>query len=463
MSDTLRQHVRWIAWLFMCLLAVTQCAHAAGPAPTPESTGLIVDQANVLSDDAHAALKSRLKAIQSSGRAQVAILISSGIAGEPLSDYSLRVAEAWQLGRARRDDGLLILVVPATNAARIEVGYGLEGAIPDARASQWIDELIPAIKKGELAAGLNHLLDGIEAVLPAAAAKKSANDGNYLFPDHPEWRLPFVLVIFSLFSLFPLMMGRWGSIASAFMLAAFYGGAAWALRDSRNAGLAAAAMAFPLPLLWGLNWIDSERLPRALRYAKTFGNLCGVMMFFAIITLFVGVGLWAGGAQEVWAAPIFSGFLALGLAAFLFPDAQRTLMVVLRSVGHFVMILTIAYLGLQPFAPNPTGIAFAVAGAFTALIALALYLDAREKSRAGATRWSLWLIGIALLIALPFGLMLLAQAVLGEDPGAQLTQMAAGGGSVGGILWLAARFGFFAAVSVGLGGRFGGGGAGRGD
>jgi uncharacterized membrane protein YgcG len=397
----------------------------------------------------------------------VAILISSGIHGEPLADYALRVAELWQLGRAKRDDGLLILVVPAINAARIEVGYGLEGDIPDAHASRWIDELLPAVKTGEIAQGLNHLLDEIEMKLPAAGAKKSTDGDNYLFPDHPEWRLPFVLVVFSLFSLFPLMVGRWGSVASAFLLAAFYGGAAWAMWDSRNAGLAAAAVAFPLPLMWGLNWADTERLSRALQFAKTFGNLCGVAMFFAIITLFVGVALWASDAQEVWAAPIFAGMLALGLAAFLFPGAQRPLMIVLRSAGHFVMVLLFAYLGLQPFVAHPAGIAFSVAGAFTALIALALYLDAREQAhenaRDGATRWSLWLVGLALAIALPFGLLLLVQAVLGEDFQTRIAQVAAGGGSLGGILWWATRLGFFTALKIGLGGRFGGGGAGRGD
>ncbi|MEO7725689.1 MAG: TPM domain-containing protein [Burkholderiales bacterium] len=445
----------------LCLLGLAQCAQAAAAVPVPAQTGLIVDQAKLLTEVGRATFEKRLQAIQTSGRAQVAILISSGIQGEPLADYSLRVADAWQLGRTKRDDGLLILVVPATNAARIEVGYGLEGEIPDARASQWIDELLPAIKQKQFAPALDHLLDEIETALPAA--KKSANDSNYLFPAHAEWRLPFVLVVFSMFALFPLMFGRGGGIASAFLLAAFYGGAAWALWNSRNAGLIAAGIALPLPLLWALNWTDSERLPRMLRYAKTFGNLCAVAMFFSIITLFTGVGLWAGGAQEIWAAPIFSGLLALGLAAFLFPAAQSNLLIVLRSACHFAMILIVAYLGLEPFVAHPAGVAFSAAAAFTALIALSLLLGSRERTRDGSTRWSLWLVGIALLIALPFGLLLLVQAVLGEDLQGRIAQAAAGGGSLGGILWWAARQGFFSALTIGLGGRFGGGGAGRGD
>src|SRR5690348_6785493 len=124
-------------------------ASAAAPADVPVATSLLEDQADVLTVEEHAALLSRVLAIQHSGRAQIAVLISSGIGGSTLEEYALRVAETWQIGRKGKDDGLLILIVPSINGARLEVGYGLEGAIPDARASQWLDDLIPAIKNKE--------------------------------------------------------------------------------------------------------------------------------------------------------------------------------------------------------------------------------------------------------------------------------------------------------------------------
>ena len=263
-----------ITLLCMGVLTVAQGAHAAEPVAIPEQTSLLGDQARTRSIRLHASLSKRvLRAIQSSARAQVAILISSGIGEEPLSTMRCASPSTGSSAWAKRDDGLLIVIVPSINAARIEVGYGLEGDIPDARASRWIDELLPAIKNKELAAGLSHLLDEIDATLPAAAQKKPATEDDFLFPDHPEWRLPFVLAVFSLFAVFPLMFGRWGSIASAALLAAFYGGAAWALWSLQRAGFAAAGIAFPLPLLWGLNWADNERLPRALQHAKSLGNL----------------------------------------------------------------------------------------------------------------------------------------------------------------------------------------------
>jgi hypothetical protein len=327
--------------------------------------------------------------------------------------------------------------------------------------------LLPAVKNKELAKGLDHLLDQIDGALPRAAAKADANNDNYMFPDHPEWRLPFVLVVFSPFALFPLFMGRWGCVVSAPMLAGFYGGAAWGLWDSTTAALAIAGAVFPLPLLWALNWSQSDSFRPWLRYAKAIGNLIGVALFFAVITLFVGAGLSAAGADEVWAAPIFAGLLAIGVAVFLFPgEPAQYLMIVLRSAVHFAFILTVAYVALQPFMPHPAGIAFAAAGAVTACAALGLYLDSRERTRtdsaqAEGIRWSRWFFGLALLVALPFGLLALVLAAVGEDIQTRLAQAAAGGGSIAGVLSLAARYGLFAAVKIGLGGRFGGGGAGR--
>jgi uncharacterized protein len=447
------------------MLAAMDLACAAAPHPIPDATSLLVDQVGALSSAERDSLLSSLQSIQNSGRAQVAILISGGTDGEALADYGLRVAEKWQLGRAGKDDGLLILVVPSSTAARIEVGYGLEGAIPDARASRWLDELLPAMKNKELAKGLDRLLDQIDDVLPRAAAKTAASEDNFMFPDHPEWRLPFALVVFSPFALFPLFMGRWGGVVGAPMLAGFYGGAAWGLWESTTATLAVAGAVFPLPFLWALNWRESEYLAPWLRYARAIGNLIGVALFFAVITLFVGAGLSAAGAEEVWVAPIFAGLLAIGVAVFLFPGKPaQVLMIVLRSLMHFAFILAVAYVSLQPFMPHPAGIAFAVAGAFTAFAALGLYLDSRERARgaaAGGIRWSLWCFGLAILVALPFGLLALVLAAGGEDAQTQLTQAAAGGGTIAGILALAARYGLFAAVKVGLGGLFGGGGAGR--
>src|SRR5690348_13078654 len=121
----------FVAWLSLDAFAANDSLQGARAQPVPEPTALLVDEAGALTQPEHEAIVARLTTIQSAGRAQVAVLISHGLGGEPLADYAFRVAEKWKLGRAQRDDGLLVLVVPSVPAVRIEVGYGLEGEIPD--------------------------------------------------------------------------------------------------------------------------------------------------------------------------------------------------------------------------------------------------------------------------------------------------------------------------------------------
>jgi hypothetical protein len=273
--------------------------------------------------------------------------------------------------------------------------------------------------------------------------------------------VPFVLVVFSPFALFPLFFGRWGSFASGPLLAAFYGGAAWALWQSPAAAFALAAVSLPLPFLWGLNWWEREKLGRGLRYARAFGNVIGIALFFSVITLFVSTGLWVMAPEIVWGGPAFAGMLSIGLAICLFPGKPaHYLSIVLRSAMQFVFVLIVAAVALAPFVSQPGRMAFVVATIVTACVAAGLYLDSRERAH-GGRRWSLWLFGVAIVLTLPFAVLALLLAAGGEDFHTQLVQAAAGSGSIAALLALAARVGLIAAVRIGLGGRFGGGGAGR--
>ena len=453
-----------LAWLLLSCTA----ALAATPAPPPRATSLLVDQTNLLTTDEHEEIDSRLQAIAASGKAQVGVLIAAGTGEETLPQYALRVAEAWQLGRRGSDDGVLILVVPARNALRIEVAYGLEGVIPDALAARWIDEVFPDLAERRVAQALRGVLERIEATLPepAPATKPRTNP----LDAHPEWKLPFVLVVFSPLAIFPLFLGAWGALLSAPILAAMYGTAAWALWGTQIAAALAAAISLPLPLLWRLNGREIAISQPVLRWARAVGNLCAVVLFFLILTLFVGIGLAAAEVEQLWPAPLFALLLAIGLAAFLFPGATRPLLLALRSLLHFAFMLALSYAALSSIDADPARLAVGASVVFTVLIAIGLLLDSFEKRRrsglvgepAAVRSWSLWFMAAALLLMLPFAVLLLIQALLGEDLHTRIVQASAGGGSIAAIVWWAARRGFFALL-VGLGGRFGGGGAGRGD
>ena len=134
-------HIKVLNSLAVALCALLfgsiQC-NAADLVAVPRATSLIIDQAKLLTDAERGEIEARLKKIQESGRAQIGILISPDIGDEALAPYALRVAEAWKLGSKEDDNGLLILIVPSKGAARIEVGYGLEGDIPDARAVKFV-------------------------------------------------------------------------------------------------------------------------------------------------------------------------------------------------------------------------------------------------------------------------------------------------------------------------------------
>jgi hypothetical protein len=244
-----------------------------------------------------------------------------------------------------------------------------------------------------------------------------------------------------------------------------YGFAAWGFRGTNTAGYIAAAIAFPLPLLWGLNRVEKWRLGPAARCGLVVGNLCAVVLFFTVITLFVGLAVW--GMKEVWLAPLFALLMSTGVAIFLFPGKPaHYLMLFLRSLVHFIFVLAVVYGALWLIYPQPFTLAVSAAALFTTLVAIGLFLDSRETKasasgeKVAARRWSLWFFTMAVLLLLPFAAMALIHAVLGDDLYTRIAQASAGGGSLAAVIWWAARQGFFGLV-IGLGGKFGGGGAGR--
>lgn len=174
------------------LLTAVLWLAAAGPAaraevPVPPLTGRVVDLTGTLSPAAVADLTARLAALEQRKGSQVAVLLVPTTAPESLEQYSIRVAEAWQLGRQAPDDGVLLLVAKDDREVRLEVGYGLEGSIPDATANRIIEEDIrPRFRAGDFAGGIRTAVDRIiglvdgEPLPPPAAGDDLAVPGNLL-------------------------------------------------------------------------------------------------------------------------------------------------------------------------------------------------------------------------------------------------------------------------------------------
>jgi uncharacterized protein len=130
--------------------------------PVPALGRRVTDEAGVLSPAVAARLEEKLAAYERATGHQLAVLVIQSLEGEVLEPYAIRVAEQWRLGDKKRDDGILLLVAVDDRALRIEVGYGLEGAVTDAHSSRVIrDVMVPRFQAGDPAGGIEAGLDAL--------------------------------------------------------------------------------------------------------------------------------------------------------------------------------------------------------------------------------------------------------------------------------------------------------------
>lgn len=172
------------------LLLVALCLYLLLPTPLvaqlaiPPLQQRVTDLAATLSTTQRQQLEETLGQIETSRGAQVAVLIVNSTLPETIEEYALRVAEKWQLGRKGIDDGVLLVVAKEDRALRFEVGYGLEGAIPDAVSKRVISEVItPYFKRNDFYGGIDagirqidRLIEG-ERLPPADNRPGNARDG----------------------------------------------------------------------------------------------------------------------------------------------------------------------------------------------------------------------------------------------------------------------------------------------
>lgn len=156
----------------------------AQQAAIPTLNAWVTDTTGTLDAAQKQALEERLIALQKRKGAQVAVLIVQSSAPETIEQYATRVFEKWKLGRKGTDDGVLLVFAMKDRAMHIEVGYGLEGAIPDALASRIIrEQIIPRFQAGDFAAGViagvtavETLIDGEPLPPPVAAPAPMTSD-----------------------------------------------------------------------------------------------------------------------------------------------------------------------------------------------------------------------------------------------------------------------------------------------
>lgn len=150
-----------IASFLFSFLILTSGAWAEFQVPALQ--GPVMDQVGYLSGSDRRELEDLLRSVNSRGIAQIQILIVPTLDGEPIEQASIKITDQWKLGDAKKDNGVLFLIAAQDRKLRIEVGQGLEGAIPDLIAGRIIrDTVVPYFKQGQFSQGI---LQGTKAII----------------------------------------------------------------------------------------------------------------------------------------------------------------------------------------------------------------------------------------------------------------------------------------------------------
>lgn len=181
-------------------------------------TGFVNDFAGIIDQPTKQTIESKLRSLQASTSAQVAVVTVGSLGGDTIENYAAKLFADWGIGEKGKDNGLLILVASSDREARIEVGYGLEGDVTDLQSGLIVrNVMIPAFKAGDYSKGISEAVDAVSALIeksPEAAALYSSPDNlgssdsssSTAFPKVNLFSLLFFIII--VFNLLARILGR---------------------------------------------------------------------------------------------------------------------------------------------------------------------------------------------------------------------------------------------------------------
>jgi uncharacterized protein len=218
----------------------------------PPLVGRVVDQTGTLSGGDIDTLQQTIRSFEASKGSQIAVLIVPTTSPETIEQYSIRVAEAWKIGRKKFDDGVLLVVAKDDRKLRIEVGYGLEGALTDVTSKRIIDEVItPGFRRGDFSGGIfsgvksvMRIIEGEKLPAPPPRQQQSSDWLNHIDPG-----FAFFAAIF-MGGILRTLLGRLiGAVATGSVV----GVLAWLVAGSLAASLVAAVIVFLIALVVDLS------------------------------------------------------------------------------------------------------------------------------------------------------------------------------------------------------------------
>lgn len=170
-----------VCWLLLSVLLCSSPGAWGQSEPTfPTLTGRVNDLANLLSAEDKVALEQQLEAHEAATSNQVVVVTVNSLDGLDIADYALKLGREWGIGTEEKDNGVILLVAPNERKVRIEVGYGLEGALPDALAGTIVrNNILPSFREKEYSSGIKGGVTAIfDAVLGEYKAPAKAVSGN---------------------------------------------------------------------------------------------------------------------------------------------------------------------------------------------------------------------------------------------------------------------------------------------
>ena len=151
---------------------------AAQPSFPERGTAPVLDQANIIDDATEAELTRKLDEFEERNQRQFVIATVDSLQGYDIAEYGYQLGRYWQLGDAENDDGIILLVAPNERQMRVEVGYGLEGIIPDGLAFEYVEGMKPYFRDGDFSGGISWGADEIikQLELPPEEAAQIAQN-----------------------------------------------------------------------------------------------------------------------------------------------------------------------------------------------------------------------------------------------------------------------------------------------
>ena len=222
-----------------------------GLAPIPQLTARVTDETSTLSSAERQALETKLADWEARTGNQLVVLLVPSTKPEPIEGYSLRVAEAWKIGRKGQDNGALFVVAKDDRKMRIEVGYGLEGVLTDVTSRRIIAENVaPLFRQNQFSAGVNAGVDRMIEVVGTGQPLPAQRTA----PARPSSGFDFQTLLILLFVGVPILGGIltriFGRMFGSTVGAGVVGAGAWVVAGSIALAAGAAAIAFFIMLLF---------------------------------------------------------------------------------------------------------------------------------------------------------------------------------------------------------------------